>query len=163
MSNLPYSGRLTARHCPVHLQRQISPLIPTVFRIVQTEMFALCSCLYDSIGTVECHVERDGVLGEGSKGTVEYNIGSVVLRNRGISTLFPPGKIPEPPKYRPLYHNASLPMRRCQPITDRLFLLPFSCIRRLLCLRPLITRHQGIQLLGIGVPGSTTPIQCLLR
>jgi hypothetical protein len=71
MSNLPYSGHLTAGHCPVHLQRTISPLIRMVFRIVQTRMFALCSCPYDSTGTVECHMERDGVLGEGSKGTVE--------------------------------------------------------------------------------------------
>jgi hypothetical protein len=109
MSSLPYSGRLTAQHCPVHLQRQISPIIPTVFRIVQRGMFALCSCLYDSTGTVECHVERDGVLGEGSKGTVEYNIGSVVLGNKGISPTLPEVKNPRNLKYQPLYHNAPPP------------------------------------------------------
>lgn len=59
-----------------------------VFRIDPTGMFALCSWHYDSIDSGKSHVERDGVLGEGSKGMAEYNTGSVVPRKRGLAHYF---------------------------------------------------------------------------
>jgi hypothetical protein len=118
MSNLPFAGAHRGSHCPVHLQEQISPIIPTVFLVKQTGMFVVCSWCYCNTGSVESHVKSDIALRRSVQRYPKNYRNAVFSGTRAISSNIPRGKIRGKPGY-PTFIPLSLGLLPPPPSSPR--------------------------------------------